>query len=475
MKPQKTIVLLFTASALLFLSAILIPTLGCAIWIAFVPFLIAVSRLTPLKSFFFGLIIGIVFFVSLLYWITFYNVRIFVTVIALTLPFFSSFGLLTSWFWKKWTNNYLRAFVPSIAWTAITFLYSLTPLEIIGDQVALIQAPVFPGIVRVAGISGIAFLILLTNSIIALWLTTKQKIFRNGFFAVLLVLAAGIFPPARSAQSTPVKVALVQHNFPISASWRMPHRKDILATYEKVIRDFGNTVDLIIFPQYGLPIDPLREPEWLDKLARLEHTSILLGTYIPKSPGGTIGEGEQFDIALLFSPERSVQEYRAVTPPPFRKIGQVRGTKRAPLLLGNTKIGVMLCYEDARPEEGRMWVKAGSEVVVALSNTGHFLGTPLPRYHLRQDQIRAIEIGKYIIRVSPNGFSAIVDPNGKITVQSKLGNEEVLKGVIYPNEDLTQFVKVGPVLPQVSTLLSLVLLIGSYGRDSMKRFARKIR
>jgi len=466
---------LLAGAIVLLLLSIFVPTLGFLIWFAFVPFLILIRRGTPFKSFFVGLVIGLAFFSGLFYWITHYESRIFLTTVASTAPFFALFGLLTAWYWRKFKNNLLQIFVPPVIWAAIAFIYSLTPLEITGDQIAFTQAPFFPGVVRLFGISGITFLILLTNSLIAHWFVSKKRSSWLGMFVTAFVLILGVFSTSQTAKANPIKVALIQHNFPIPTNWRYLHQKDVLASYEKTIRDLRGSVDLIIFPQYGLPIDVLREPEWLNKLAKLTETSILLGTYIPKIPGNKIDEGEQFDSALLFSPNRSVQEYRAVTPPPFRHIGQIRGTERVPLLLSNAKVGVMLCYEDVRPDEGRAWTKKGTEILVALSNPGHFLGTPLPRYHLLHDRIRAIETGRYVIRVSPNGFSAIMDPNGKIIMQSRLGEEKILKGTVYPTSATTLFSKTGSVLSPVSALISLILLVGSYGRDSIKRLARKTR
>ena len=466
---------LLFASILLLILSILVPRLEFLIWFAFVPYFLTLEAEKPLGSLLGGIVLGAVFFSALLYWIMRYELRIFVIVILLTLPFFGLFGFLTNWFWRNFQNRGIRILAPALSWSTVSFLYSLTPLEIIGDQIAFLQAPAFPFIVRITGISGIPFLIFLTNSLIAQWLLTKQKLFRVGIFAMFFILGLATLRMVPFFKTKPIEVVLVQHNFPIPTDWRFVHRTDVLTTYEKVIRELGETANLIIFPQYGLPIDILREPEWLEGLARLRNTSILLGTYIPKLPGGSLTEGERFDTALLFSPKEKAQEYRAVTPPPFRKIGQVVGTERKPLLLNEAKVGVMLCYEDIRPEEGRLWVKNGAEILVALSNPGHFLGTPLPRYHLLHDRIRAIETGRYIIRVSANGFSAIINPNGKIVTQSKLNQKQVLRGMVYPITQTTPFVKIGPFIYPLSALVCLILVAGNYGRNSIKRLARKIR
>ncbi|MBI4372527.1 MAG: hypothetical protein HY585_02220 [Candidatus Omnitrophica bacterium] len=473
MKVQK-IGLIFASIFLLILS-IWAPKLEFLVWLAFVPFFLALQTWKPLQSFFAGILLGTAFLSALLCWIVRYELRIFIIVIILTLPFFGLFGFLIGWFWRHFKNHWIRIFAPGLSWSLVSFLYSLSPIDIIGDQISFLQAPSFPGIVRIAGISGITFLIILMNSLMAQWIGTHDKRFRNEALIVTIVLGLGASSYLPIPKANPIKVAVVQHNFPISFDWRSTHRQDILSAYENLIRELGGEVDLIVFPQYGLPMDALREPERLEELARLNKTSILLGTYIPKLPGGSLESGERFDTALLFSPNEKIQEYRATTPPPFRNIGQVLGQEKTPLQLDGVKIAVMLCYEDVRSEEGRIWVRNGAEVIFALSNPGHFLGTLLPRYHLFHDRIRAIETNRYVIRSSPNGFSAMIDPNGKIMTQSELGRIDILKGTVHPVTQMTPFVKMGPLIHPFAGLLCILLLAGNYVRDSIKRFARKIR
>ncbi len=422
---------LISLSLILLFASVWVPALSCLIWFAFVPYLIAANCCSVRKSGFMGLILGIVFFSGFLYWIAYYEFRILLIVLAITAPCLALFGMLIAWVRRNVGSFTIQILAPPMAWATVSFLYSLTPLSIMGDQLSIFQAPYFPGIVRIAGISGITFLILLSNSLVSLWILTKRKQLIGWAVALTVILAVGAFWKTGIVKSEPISVALVQHNFPIESDWRFQNRQKVIKTYEKAIRELGETVDLIIFPQYGLPMDVLRESEWLSDLARENGASILLGTYIPKEPGGSLTEGPRFDTALLFSPGKSVQEYRAINPPPFRRIGQVFGSKRVPLMLNGVKIGALLCYEDTRPQDAKWWVKEGAQILIALSNTGHFLGTPLSRYHLLHDRIRAIETGRYVIRVSPNGFSAIIDPNGKIVTQSRLNEEMILKGEVF--------------------------------------------
>ena len=464
------------ASILLLTLSLLVPSLSPLTLVALVPYLLFLRSSNFFQNVFAGLLTGIIFFSVMLYWINLYEIRIFLIVLGISAPFFVFFSLLTTWAWKKTEGKFLQPFVPAVSWSTITFFYGLTPVGIIGDQIAMTVAPSFPGIVRMLGISGIAFLVLLSNSLVAGWIETRQGGIRNGFFALALLLLLGTSGKFQLSHPEPIRVALIQHNFPVSAEWRKTHEEEIVRDYENAIRNAPKEAELIVFPQYGLPRDVLREPEWLQNLAERHRVSILLATYIPKIPGGSLTEGARTDSALLFSPGKPVQEYQAMNPPPFRNIGQIVGRERNPLQLNERKIGVMLCYEDVRPDNGRSWISSGAEILVALSNPGHFMGTSLPRYHLLHDRIRAIETGRYVIRVSPNGFSAVIDPTGKILAQSQLNRPEILTAVVYPSGDRTFFSSAGPWIPPVSTIITLGLLIKSrYARDSMIRRARRRR
>jgi apolipoprotein N-acyltransferase len=64
---------------------------------------------------------------------------------------------------------------------------------------------------------------------------------------------------------------------------------------------------------------------------------------------------------------------------------------------------------------------------VALSNPGLLQETTVPYYQFFQDQIRAAETGLPLIRVSPNGYSALIDRTGTVVQKTKLGVEEILQ------------------------------------------------
>ena len=66
--------------------------------------------------------------------------------------------------------------------------------------------------------------------------------------------------------------------------------------------------------------------------------------------------------------------------------------------------------------------------IVNVSNDSWFGVTSGPLQHLNQASYRAIEEGLPIVRVTPNGVSAVIDPFGRIVQRSRLG--PLMKGVV---------------------------------------------
>src|SRR3989338_4370661 len=120
-------------SACLLIISVLVPPLSFLIWIALVPFFLAIRSVSRFKSFLIGLLIGTAYFSSLFYWIIYYELRIFLLVLVFEIPFFGFFALLTRWLSEKFSNPFQRVWMPPLIWQMMTCVYSLTPVEDLGQ------------------------------------------------------------------------------------------------------------------------------------------------------------------------------------------------------------------------------------------------------------------------------------------------------------------------------------------------------
>jgi apolipoprotein N-acyltransferase len=109
-----------------------------------------------------------------------------------------------------------------------------------------------------------------------------------------------------------------------------------------------------------------------------------------------------------------------------------RGVRYAPgrggaiLPAAGLRAGVFLCVESMYPEYVRTLAGDGAQVLVNLSNDSWFAHPDAARHQLDIAALRAIENRRYLVRATPTGFSAVIDPHGRTIARSALNAPEVL-------------------------------------------------
>ena len=99
------------------------------------------------------------------------------------------------------------------------------------------------------------------------------------------------------------------------------------------------------------------------------------------------------------------------------------GSDRVPLNIRNNEINVsllpLICYEIIY--SGKLFKDNNFDYIVNISEDGWFGNSIGPNQHFSHNIFRSIESGKYIIRSSNNGISAIINPIGIIEKKIDLG------------------------------------------------------
>ena len=385
-----------------------------------------------LKDISFGsLLAGGIYFGIGLYWLLFYELRIYILALLVLVPAFVIYFSLLWVLTRSFKIASIKILIAAILWFAFQKIYSLTPLGTSGIEAPFYGSLPLMQIAVFGGFGTLSALLIGFSAGIAAFL--KERKLLNGICALLfaaLLLGAYFWGEHRlkMEDSLNLRVTLIQHNLSISGKWNFDHPEEIRKKYRELALEASKRKpDLIVFPLYNFPGDPLRKPDFFTALARETGSPILIATYIPEKEGETLSKGF-YDTAILYSPNGKVSgKYQAIQPPPFRQISEKTGKEYHLLETLFGKIGVLLCYEDATPRIAMLAVKKGAAFLVALSNPGHFISTHLPYYHLMQDRLRAIETGRFVLRVSANGYSAIIDPKGRLLQRSALNQEIILQ------------------------------------------------
>ena len=100
------------------------------------------------------------------------------------------------------------------------------------------------------------------------------------------------------------------------------------------------------------------------------------------------------------------------------------GKKRIPLKVKNSKIDLkllpLICYEIIY--SGKLSKESNFDYIINISEDGWFGNSIGPKQHFSHSIYRSIESGKYIIRSTNNGISAIINPIGVVEKKVEFGS-----------------------------------------------------
>ena len=140
-----------------------------------------------------------------------------------------------------------------------------------------------------------------------------------------------------------------------------------------------------------------------------------------------------------------------------------------PLSIAGLKLGETICYEDSYAVE-QLAVLRDADVLVNVSNDAWYGDSSAPHQHLQITRMRAIEAGRYMMRATNNGVSAIIGPDGRVLVRSRQFVPEVIKGEVVPYAGLTPYARLRnyPVL----ALCLCALAVAAWSARRARRYPR---
>ena len=138
-----------------------------------------------------------------------------------------------------------------------------------------------------------------------------------------------------------------------------------------------------------------------------------------------------------------------------------------PLRAGAYRVAPFVCYEVVYPELVARSAR-DSDLLLTISNDSWF-GTSIgPLQHLQMTQMRALENGRYMIRGTNNGVSAIINHRGQIVARTDQFVEATLSGEVEVMLGNTPFGTFG-VTPVIAgsgiTLLLMFLMYLGFWRE----------
>ncbi|WP_201328901.1 apolipoprotein N-acyltransferase [Thermotomaculum hydrothermale] len=139
------------------------------------------------------------------------------------------------------------------------------------------------------------------------------------------------------------------------------------------------------------------------------------------------------------------------------------GKKVKPLQFGKIKIATPICLENIF--QGYVAkISKNANLIVNQTDDEWFLSKKAKMLHLAQARLKAIENNRYLIRATNNGYTVLINPEGKIVKDLIIDKAGFLKAKIPLLKKQTIFQKIYPFIPYIFLFIFIILLVIS-GKD----------
>ncbi|MEN8175171.1 MAG: apolipoprotein N-acyltransferase, partial [Pseudomonadota bacterium] len=378
------------------------------------------------------------------------------------------------------------------AWVALEFLreYLLTGFPWLNLGYSQIDAPL-ASLAPLFGVHGITLALALSAGVLVELSRRVRKRQPRFVIALIALLVTGGYllqRPGNLSWTRPagpaVSVALLQAAIPQREKWQPENLVSTLAWYTRMTR-VHEDADLILWPESAVPAFAHEVEELLlaplDSLAASTRTTLVLGLLVQE-------EDRYYNSLLSISADASAQPrrdwYHKRHLVPFGEyfplgwlwkdalsgvatLGEdfSPGPSTRPLLAVNgLQAGASICYEavfgaeiaDALPQ---------AAFLINVSNDAWFGDSVGPPQHLEIARMRALETGRYLLRATNTGITAVVGPDGHIVHRLPQFEPGVLRAEIQPLAGSTGYVRWGSW--PVAVMLAAMLLLSWVGRGRL--------
>jgi apolipoprotein N-acyltransferase len=236
--------------------------------------------------------------------------------------------------------------------------------------------------------------------------------------------------PWTAAAGEPVRVSLVQGNIEQDMKWRPESARAALETYlELALRTRGR---LVVLPETALPVLNVDLPQaYIDALARIARDrggDLLTGVpeYVQADPPSYYNSVMSFGA----SPTQAYRKYHLVPfgdyVPRWGFLTWIMHTLQIPmsdfsrgepyqrpLAVAGQHVAVDICYEDAFGEEIIRQLPEAT-LLANFTNDAWWGKSAASDQHLQIAQMRSQETGRYMLRATNTGVTALIDERGRV-------------------------------------------------------------
>ncbi len=294
----------------------------------------------------------------------------------------------------------------------------------------------------------------------------------------LLGLAHWVQPDRERSLS----LSIVQGNIPQDLKWLTEWRDKTLAIYRTgTDNEWGR--DLIVWPEAAVPMFQYEASEFLadmENRALSGHSTLVTGIPfadlrhldkdgVPLFYNSLVALGEGYGLyfkqrLVPFGEYIPMEALLRNTIPFFSRdmsSFSAGDDRQRPVMVRDYRLGAAICYEVAYPELTRRNAR-DADFLVTLSNDGWFGHSTGPLQHLQMVRMRSLETGKWFVRATNTGVSAVINDQGDLVAVAPSFKRTVLRSRVFMTKGRTPFLRSGeiPVLALCGLALGLAMFRG---------------
>ncbi|MEW5838461.1 MAG: apolipoprotein N-acyltransferase [Pseudomonadota bacterium] len=333
------------------------------------------------------------------------------------------------------------------------------------------------GYVPVLGEYGASFAVAFSAALLVLFVTRRAYLAVVGSLFALVALWAGGITLRHidwvEATGEPLRVAIVQGNVEQSRKFDPQVFQATLDLYRRLTESVPDA-RLIVWPETAVPDTVSAASPFLiemQELMRARGQDLVLGIFDQDRLGNYYNAMLALPVEGGYYHKRHLVPFGEYLPLrelilPFKSLIQVpmsdltSGKNDQPLLnLAGQPVGASICYEATLARKINTALPAAAFLINA-SNDAWFGDSLAPHQHLQIAAMRSLESGRWMVRATNTGISALIDPQGRITARTPQFEQAVLQGEITPMQGATPFVRFGAWPVWLFSVLGVLALAG---------------
>lgn len=281
--------------------------------------------------------------------------------------------------------------------------------------------------------------------------------------AVIIIASTWLIHDRQWTRATDqdLRVRLVQGSISQDRKWLLEQRQPTLDLYTELTFASGDSQfapDLTVWPEVAVPAIAHREQAFLDGIAeraRDRDMQILLGILTfdvdteqirnsliaAGEPGGSYHKRHLVPFGEFFPVPDFVRKWMRLSGMPSQDTASGERFQE-PLRVDGIALAPSICYEDVFGSEQLDFLPAAG-LLVNVSNDAWFGDSVAPHQHLQMARMRALEAGRFMLRATNTGITAIISPDGGIVRESPQFETHVLDAVVQAHVGPTPYTRTG--------------------------------